>query len=885
MTALPNSEMLLFGGEFCDGAGTTVYNELFRWNLEKQEWRQIESLNTPPPRCSHQAVFYKEKVYIFGGEYATLDQFHHYSDMWALDLKTNVWTEIVRPKGKADWPSPRSGHRMVLWRGYIVLFGGFYEALREVRWYNDLFLFSFQDERWTGVPYRPHSQVPKARSGFLMTVYAQDDTIFVHGGYSREKVMVTQKTSGGQQQKKSMEGVVHQDTWVINLKPAISAAATATAAKGKLDTSKLSWQRIARKGTPPPPRCGAVMVPFKNKGIVFGGVMDTEGLGHSMVSTFYNDIYAFDFERRRWYQLGLKSKKAPVGAGKKRGKKAKTGDSSEDGGSDGGSEAGSESDNEEDREESKMDSGDYFGYIDETGNVVYLDLNAPDPDDEAAGGAEGKEGTEIAAAKADGSGGVAETVFEFSDMKLAAPAPKGEEGKGEESKGEESKGEESKGEETFLAEAPAEIEKEKEKAPSASAAEPPPPQLSAGGAGGLARYFGSLSSPAPRINPCIMLRGNTLYVYGGVTELGDIEVTLDDCWTLDLNKRDNWKSVLPGTMQTLNWKGEADDSTSARSGDDTSDSDDYGFSDDDEDEDEDEDEEGMALAEGENEDQSSGEDADAAGAGAEAVAGGGAVEGEEKPPREKKKDRSKDPKDKDKARGGRGGGDAEGGGLTAGMRVKEGRRDRNAPRSAAGGTGLMAEINTVRAELPCEGAEEENPFPAESLREFFSRTAALWKQRAAEDWQRKNAAGAEGEGEAEAAPEAVSAEDAALILQHQRQKLEYGRVVEEPTEAEGPVKLKTSLTISEALSDKDIKRIAFELADARFQLVLPVMDRLRDLEGQLEEGGGGERGAGGGGKKSSSSRGGGGGGGKQDAGTPKKKSSSTSGSISSKKSK
>lgn len=59
LTALPNGEMLLFGGEFCDGEGTTVYNELFRWHVDKNEWKQIESLNTPPPRCSHQAVFFK----------------------------------------------------------------------------------------------------------------------------------------------------------------------------------------------------------------------------------------------------------------------------------------------------------------------------------------------------------------------------------------------------------------------------------------------------------------------------------------------------------------------------------------------------------------------------------------------------------------------------------------------------------------------------------------------------------------------------------------------------------------------------------------------------------------------------------------------------------
>lgn len=56
-----------------------------------------------------------------------------------------------------------------------------------------------------------------------------------------------------------------------------------------------------------------------------------------------------------------------------------------------------------------------------------------------------------------------------------------------------------------------------------------------------------------------LFRGNTLYIYGGVTELGDIEVTLDDCWSLDLNKRDTWKKVLTGSMHNLVWKGVDDD--------------------------------------------------------------------------------------------------------------------------------------------------------------------------------------------------------------------------------------------------------------------------------------------------------------------------------------
>jgi hypothetical protein len=28
----------------------------------------------------------------------------------------------------------------------------------------------------------------------------------------------------------------------------------------------------------------------------------------------------------------------------------------------------------------------------------------------------------------------------------------------------------------------------------------------------------------------LVCRGNTLYIYGGVTELGDTSIPLDDCW-------------------------------------------------------------------------------------------------------------------------------------------------------------------------------------------------------------------------------------------------------------------------------------------------------------------------------------------------------------------
>mgnify|MGYP003385956278 FL=1 len=104
----------------------------------------------------------------------------------------------------------------------------------------------------------------------------------------------------------------------------------------------------------------------------------------------------------------------------------------------------------------------------------------------------------------------------------------------------------------------------------------------------ISRYFSNRISPCPRINAAIIIRGHTLYVYGGITELGDTEITLDDCWCLDLNKRDKWKQLLFGTMHSLVWKDD-NGGTSTLGDDDSDGSDDSDYDDDDEEEEEEED--------------------------------------------------------------------------------------------------------------------------------------------------------------------------------------------------------------------------------------------------------------------------------------------------------
>ncbi|KAL1824876.1 hypothetical protein ACET3Z_011654 [Daucus carota] len=103
---LKETELILYGGEFYNGNKTYVYGDLYRYDVDKNEWKLISSPNSPPPRSAHQAVAWKNYLYIYGGEFTSPNQerFHHYKDFWMLDLKTNQW-EQLNYKG---CPSPRS---------------------------------------------------------------------------------------------------------------------------------------------------------------------------------------------------------------------------------------------------------------------------------------------------------------------------------------------------------------------------------------------------------------------------------------------------------------------------------------------------------------------------------------------------------------------------------------------------------------------------------------------------------------------------------------------------------------------------------------------------------------------------------------------------------
>lgn len=67
------------------------------------------------------------------------------------------------------------------------------------------------------------------------------------------------------------------------------------------------------------------------------------------------------------------------------------------------------------------------------------------------------------------------------------------------------------------------------------------------------------AEPLPRMNAKMLVRSNVLYIYGGLLEIGDREVTLDDCWAMDLRKRTHWECLWEGTIHKQVWRGAIND--------------------------------------------------------------------------------------------------------------------------------------------------------------------------------------------------------------------------------------------------------------------------------------------------------------------------------------
>ena len=203
-------ELILFGGEFYNGSKTTMFSDLLIFNTKRKDWTQVKSPAGPPPRSSHQAVMTAQaggQLWIFGGEFASASesQFHHYRDLWVFHFASKRWEKVVATSGTP--PTSRSGHRMVLLKKHLVVFGGFHDNLSECKYFNDIHVFSLEERSWRKVS--SSGNAPGPRSGCCMAAL-QDGRILVYGGFCKEK-----KSSGGRKKDADEEGKTMSDMYLL----------------------------------------------------------------------------------------------------------------------------------------------------------------------------------------------------------------------------------------------------------------------------------------------------------------------------------------------------------------------------------------------------------------------------------------------------------------------------------------------------------------------------------------------------------------------------------------------------------------------------------------------------------------------------------------------
>ncbi|XP_035824341.1 kelch domain-containing protein 4 isoform X2 [Aplysia californica] len=438
-----------------------VYNDLFVYQIRKQEWLKVSVPNAPPPRSAHQAVVVSQQngqMWLFGGEFSSHSQaqFYHYKDLWVLHLKEKRWEQVKAPGG----PSARSGHRMMALKKQILVFGGFHDNTRDYKYFNDVYSFNLETYTWSLL--KPSGTGPSPRSGCVFLPVSDTGRAVVYGGYSKERV------------KRDVDkGTTHTDMFVL---------APEKKRDGVPDhEQRWKWQSVKQSGLKPSARSGMTgVLGTNNKAYLFGGVYDEEDEDEFLEGAFFNELWMLDLERLKWFSVQLKDLKQNTGDRKKRRRKKKedNGDENED--SEDGEEEEEEEDDEEDDEDDEME-------VTQQG-VENLDIQTP--------GAQAEE-----------------SVFKVT---MAAPS-------------------------------------------SSNA------NTGNDASSDCAMEVDSFW-PSRRMNTALAVKSGQLYMYGGVFEEGDRQLTLSDMYSLDVQRPNAWNVLAAEDPRLQEWHDSDSDDDDGKDG-------------------------------------------------------------------------------------------------------------------------------------------------------------------------------------------------------------------------------------------------------------------------------------------------------------------------------
>ncbi|CAH1780098.1 unnamed protein product [Owenia fusiformis] len=206
----------------------------FQENDRKLTEVQEEKTAPPSPRCSMTLTAHpdRDELILFGGEFSKGNKTYVYNDLYVYNIKHDNWSLMKAPNP----PPPRNSHQTVAVKqggGQLWIFGGEFESPSQSQFYHyrELWVLHLQKKQWEKVN-APNS--PSARSGHRMVQFKKSLVVF--GGFHDN----------------TRSYKYYNDVYTFDLE-------------------NYQWTKLLPSGTPPPPRSGCQMVVTNNGVVIYGG--------------------------------------------------------------------------------------------------------------------------------------------------------------------------------------------------------------------------------------------------------------------------------------------------------------------------------------------------------------------------------------------------------------------------------------------------------------------------------------------------------------------------------------------------------------------------------------------------------------------------------------
>ncbi|CAI5734365.1 unnamed protein product [Peronospora farinosa] len=277
---------------------TTTYGSTSTGSrLEVRSWEKLYPHgDVYSPRTGHTVTSQDNKVYVFGGT----DRRRRQHDLYQLDVGSGMWSQV---QTHGVLPPRRSGALGVVHASDMFIFGG-YDG-RDGNYFNDLYYFSFDDQRWSQMPSVAENR-PEARTDHIMVLHSS--SIYIFGGYNgssrfndlcgydiQAQRWMQLETSGAIPSRRfGHSGVVHTETNRLIIFGGWDGRETLNDLyEYSFVTNK--WRKMESSGISPPHRYRHTAVIFGDNMFVFGGVDKT----HSR----FNDLQRLDLVTNTWSEV------------------------------------------------------------------------------------------------------------------------------------------------------------------------------------------------------------------------------------------------------------------------------------------------------------------------------------------------------------------------------------------------------------------------------------------------------------------------------------------------------------------------------------------------------------------------------------------------------